>query len=190
MGSIFVGLFDEEKMKIISINISKGNTISNKKGEFKTGIYKTSVNGPIKLGKTDVVGDTVADRKHHAGIDKACYIYSADYYPYWEKQFPDMDWANGMFGENLTVKGYNDLDVNTLQALEKAVIDFPGCAVIISHDRFFLDRVATHILAFEGNSKVMWFDGNFSDYEEDKKKRLGEDALQPKRIGYKKIKRD
>ena len=84
----------------------------------------------------------------------------------------------------------NDLDVNTLQALEKAVIDFPGCAVIISHDRFFLDRTATHILAFEGDSKVVWFDGNFSDYEEDKKKRLGEDALQPKRIGYKKIKRD
>lgn len=84
----------------------------------------------------------------------------------------------------------NDLDVNTLQALEKAVIDFPGCAVIISHDRFFLDRTATHILAFEGDSKVVWFDGNFSDYEEDKKKRLGADALQPKRIGYKKIKRD
>jgi len=99
-------------MKIISINISKGTTISNKKGRFRTGIYKTSVEGPVSLGKTDVVGDTVIDRKHHGGIDKACYIYSADNYPYWEKQFPDMHWTNGMFGENLSVKGYNDLDVN------------------------------------------------------------------------------
>jgi ATP-binding cassette ChvD family protein len=84
----------------------------------------------------------------------------------------------------------NDLDVNTLQALEKALIDFAGCAVVISHDRFFLDRIATHILAFEGESQVYWFDGNFSDYEEDKRKRLGDHALEPKRISYKKLKRD
>jgi ATP-binding cassette ChvD family protein len=84
----------------------------------------------------------------------------------------------------------NDLDVNTLQALEKALVDFAGCAVVISHDRFFLDRIATHMLAFEGNSQVVWFDGNFSDYEEDKRKRLGDSALEPKRISYKKIKRD
>lgn len=84
----------------------------------------------------------------------------------------------------------NDLDVNTLQALEKALIDFAGCAVVISHDRFFLDRIATHILAFEGESEVFWFDGNFSDYEEDKRKRLGDQALEPKRISYKKLKRD
>ncbi|MEC7275098.1 MAG: energy-dependent translational throttle protein EttA [Bdellovibrionota bacterium] len=84
----------------------------------------------------------------------------------------------------------NDLDVNTLQALEKALVDFAGCAVVISHDRFFLDRIATHILAFEGDSQVMWFDGNFSEYEEDKRKRLGEQALEPKRISYKKLKRD
>lgn len=84
----------------------------------------------------------------------------------------------------------NDLDVNTLQALEKALVDFAGCAVVISHDRFFLDRIATHILAFEGDSSVTWFDGNFSDYEEDKRKRLGDSALEPKRISYKKLKRD
>lgn len=84
----------------------------------------------------------------------------------------------------------NDLDVNTLQALEKALIDFAGCAVVISHDRFFIDRIATHILAFEGDSQVVFFDGNFTEYEEDKRKRLGENALNPKRYTYKKLKRD
>jgi len=84
----------------------------------------------------------------------------------------------------------NDLDVNTLRALEDALIDYPGCAVVISHDRYFLDRIATHILAFEGDSTAVWFDGNFSDYEEDKKKRLGEQALVPHRVSYKKLKRD
>jgi sulfate-transporting ATPase len=81
----------------------------------------------------------------------------------------------------------NDLDIETLRALEEALEDFAGCAVIISHDRFFLDRIATHILAFEGDSHVEWFEGNFADYEEDKKKRLGEDSLQPKRIRYKNL---
>jgi ATP-binding cassette ChvD family protein len=76
----------------------------------------------------------------------------------------------------------NDLDVETLSSLEAALEDFPGCAVIISHDRFFLDRIATHILAFEGDSHVEWFEGNFEDYEEDKKRRLGEDSVLPKRI--------
>jgi energy-dependent translational throttle protein EttA len=79
----------------------------------------------------------------------------------------------------------NDLDVETLRSLEEGLESFAGCAVIISHDRWFLDRVATHMLAFEGDSKVVWFEGNFQDYEEDKKKRLGEAALQPKRIKYK-----
>lgn len=81
----------------------------------------------------------------------------------------------------------NDLDVETLRALEEALMTFPGCAVIISHDRWFLDRLATHILAFEGDSHVEWFAGNFQDYEVDKMKRLGEDATQPHRIKYKKI---
>ena len=84
----------------------------------------------------------------------------------------------------------NDLDVNTLRALENALMEYAGCAVVISHDRYFLDRIATHILAFEGDSQIVWFDGNFSEYEEDKKKRMGDKALTPSRIGYKKLKRD
>ena len=83
----------------------------------------------------------------------------------------------------------NDLDVETLSSLEAALEDFPGCAAIISHDRFFLDRIATHILSCEGDSHVEWFEGNFEDYEEDKKRRLGEDAVLPKRIKYKKFAR-
>ena len=83
----------------------------------------------------------------------------------------------------------NDLDVETLRALEEALEDFAGCAVIISHDRFFLDRIATHMLAFEGDSHVEWFEGNFQDYEEDKKRRLGIDSTIPKRIKYKKLTR-
>ncbi len=81
----------------------------------------------------------------------------------------------------------NDLDVETLRALEEALLEFAGCAIVISHDRWFLDRIATHILAFEGDSRVVWFEGNFADYEEDKKRRLGEDAVQPHRIKYKKL---
>lgn len=83
----------------------------------------------------------------------------------------------------------NDLDVETLRALEDALVDFAGCAVVISHDRFFLDRICTHILAFEGEAHVEWFEGNFADYEEDKKRRLGADALKPKRIKHKKFSR-
>ncbi len=83
----------------------------------------------------------------------------------------------------------NDLDTETLAALEEALEDFAGCAVVISHDRMFLDRLATHILAFEGDSHVEWFEGNFQDYEEDKKRRLGEDAVNPHRIKYKKFER-
>jgi ATP-binding cassette ChvD family protein len=83
----------------------------------------------------------------------------------------------------------NDLDVETLRALEDALVDFAGCAVVISHDRFFLDRICTHILAFEGDAHVEWFEGNFEDYEEDKKRRLGVDASQPKRMKHKKFAR-
>ena len=81
----------------------------------------------------------------------------------------------------------NDLDVETLQALENALLGFPGCVVVISHDRWFLDRIATHMLAFEGDSKVTWFAGNYQAYEEDKKKRLGEDAAQPHRMKFRKL---
>lgn len=84
----------------------------------------------------------------------------------------------------------NDLDVNTLQALERALLDFAGCAVVISHDRYFLDRICTHMLAFEGDSKVTWFEGNFHDYHEDLRRRLGDKADVPSRITYKKLKRD
>jgi ATPase subunit of ABC transporter with duplicated ATPase domains len=81
----------------------------------------------------------------------------------------------------------NDLDVNTIRALEEAMENFAGCCVVISHDRWFLDRVATHILAFEGDSRVVWFEGNYQAYEEDRHKRLGIDADQPHRIKYRKL---
>jgi ATP-binding cassette ChvD family protein len=84
----------------------------------------------------------------------------------------------------------NDLDVDTLRALEEALLEFAGCAVVISHDRWFLDRIATHMLAFEDESHVEWFEGNFQDYEEDKKRRLGPDAVQPHRVKYRKLTRD
>ena len=83
----------------------------------------------------------------------------------------------------------NDLDVDTLRSLEEALLAFPGCVLVTSHDRWFLDRIATHILAFEGDSEVRWFEGNFTDYEVDRKKRLGADADQPHRIKYKPLTR-
>ena len=83
----------------------------------------------------------------------------------------------------------NDLDVETLRALEDALLDFAGCAVVISHDRWFLDRICTHILAFEGDSHVEWFEGDFTAYEQDKVRRLGPDSIEPKRIKYKKFAR-
>lgn len=81
----------------------------------------------------------------------------------------------------------NDLDVETLRALEEALLTFPGCAIVISHDRWFLDRVATHILAFEGDAQVEWFEGSYTEFEEYRRKQLGDDALQPKRMKYKRI---
>jgi sulfate-transporting ATPase len=83
----------------------------------------------------------------------------------------------------------NDLDVNTMRALEEALENFAGCALVVSHDRWFLDRIATHILAFEGESKVVWFDGNYSEYEEKKRERLGTEADQPHRIKYRHLTR-
>jgi energy-dependent translational throttle protein EttA len=83
----------------------------------------------------------------------------------------------------------NDLDVDTLRALEEALLGFAGCALVTSHDRWFLDRIATHILAFEGDSEVMWFEGNYGDYEVDRHKRLGAEADQPHRIKYKPLTR-
>jgi ATPase subunit of ABC transporter with duplicated ATPase domains len=83
----------------------------------------------------------------------------------------------------------NDLDVETLRALEESLLTFPGCAIVISHDRFFLDRLATHMLAFEGDSEVVWFEGNYEDYEKDRHRRLGTQADQPHRIKYKPLTR-
>ncbi|TMA96325.1 MAG: ATP-binding cassette domain-containing protein, partial [Deltaproteobacteria bacterium] len=81
----------------------------------------------------------------------------------------------------------NDLDVDTLRAVEDALVDFGGCAVIVSHDRWFLDRIATHILAFEGESRAVWFEGNYQDYEADRRRRLGAEAERPHRIKYRKL---
>ena len=79
----------------------------------------------------------------------------------------------------------NDLDVDTLRALEDALLDFAGCIMVISHDRWFLDRISTHILAFEGDSQLVWFEGNYHDYEADRKRRVGDEAANPRRIKYK-----
>src|SRR3712207_1810999 len=84
----------------------------------------------------------------------------------------------------------NDLDVETLTSLESALLEFPGCAVVVSHDRWFLDRVATHILAYEGESRWFWFEGNFADYEKNKVERLGPEAARPHRATYRKLARD
>jgi len=91
---------------------------------------------------------------------------------------------------NYWANNTNDLDVDTLRALEDALLDFPGCAVVISHDRWFLDRIATHVLAFEGDSQVVWFEGNYADYEQDRRRRLGAAADQPHRIKYRPLTRD
>jgi ATPase subunit of ABC transporter with duplicated ATPase domains len=84
----------------------------------------------------------------------------------------------------------NDLDVDTLRALEEALLAYSGCALVVSHDRWFLDRIANHILAFEGDSQVVWLEGNYQQYAEDRKRRLGSDKLFPKRIKYRKFSRD
>jgi ATPase subunit of ABC transporter with duplicated ATPase domains len=96
-----------------------------------------------------------------------------------------------MMGANVLLldEPSNDLDVETLRALEEALLEFPGSALIISHDRWFLDRIATHILAFEGDSHVEFFMGNYREYEEDKKRRLGEEGAKPRRIRYKPLAR-
>lgn len=99
-------------MKIISTNISEPKTVIWKNKEVVTGIYKEPVNHPILLEKTDVKGDHVIDRRYHGGEDKACYLYSADHYPFWKERFPNLDWHYGMFGENLTVEGLEEDKIN------------------------------------------------------------------------------
>jgi ATP-binding cassette ChvD family protein len=141
----------------------------------------------IKLGKTEVNARGYCARFNFAGTDQ-------------QKKVKDLSGGERnrvhlarmlKEGANLIIldEPTNDLDVNTLRALEEGLENFAGCAVISSHDRWFLDRIATHILAFEGDSKVVWFEGNYSDYEADRKKRLGKEADQPHRIRYRKLTR-
>ncbi|QPD06162.1 MAG: fused putative fused ABC transporter subunit [Candidatus Nitrospira kreftii] len=141
----------------------------------------------IKLGKAEINARGYCARFNFAGTDQ-------------QKKVKDLSGGERnrvhlarmlKEGANLIIldEPTNDLDVNTLRALEEGLENFAGCAVISSHDRWFLDRLATHILAFEGDSKVIWFEGNYSDYEADRKRRLGKDADQPHRIRYRKLTR-
>jgi len=98
-------------MQIISTNIAKSTTIEWRGQQIETGIYKYPVEFPIYLGKEDVVNDQVIDRRYHGGPDKACYLYSANHYPFWKTRYPDLDWQWGMFGENLTVQGLSETEV-------------------------------------------------------------------------------
>ncbi len=99
-------------MRVISTNISAAKTIVWQGKEVQTGIFKEPVKQPLILEKTDVLGDVVVDRKYHGGIDKACYLFSADHYPFWKERYPDLNWNYGMFGENLTVKNCDETNVN------------------------------------------------------------------------------
>lgn len=98
-------------MKIISTNIANPTTIEWRGQKVETGIYKYAVESPIFLGSDDVANDHVIDRRYHGGSDKACYLYSADHYPFWQKKYPNLDWEWGMFGENLTVSGLNESEI-------------------------------------------------------------------------------
>ena len=144
--------------------------------------------GVVQLGNTEVNARAYASRFNFSGSDQ-------------QKRVKDLSGGERnrvhlarMLKEGANVllldEPTNDLDVNTLRALEEGLENFGGCAVVVSHDRWFLDRIATHILAFEGESKVVWFEGNYSAYEKDRKRRLGKDADRPHRIRYRKLTRD
>lgn len=111
-------------MHVISTNIGKATTISWNGKEERTGIFKYPVPGPIRLERTDVAGDMVSDRKHHAGIHKACFLFSADLYPYWKERYPDLEWDWGMFGENLTVEGLDEsiVRIGDVYSIGKALV--------------------------------------------------------------------
>jgi len=117
-------------MKVISLNIGEKKTISWRGKPVQTGIFKYPVEGPILLGKTDVEGDVVYDRRYHGGISKACYLYSADHYPEWKKLFPELEWSYGMFGENLTIEGLQEKDF-----LIGDILRIGGATVQISQPR-------------------------------------------------------
>jgi ATPase subunit of ABC transporter with duplicated ATPase domains len=144
-------------------------------------------NEVVKLGKREVNGRTFAGRFNFTGTDqqKSVSELSGGERNRVQLALLIREEANVILLDEPT----NDLDINTLRALEEALGDFPGCAVIISHDRWFLDRIATHILAFEGDSKITLFEGGYSDYEKNRRERLGREADTPHRIRYAKLKR-
>ena len=150
-------------------------------------VYETIANGTefIRVGGREINARAYLSRFNFTGADqeKKCGVLSGGERNRLHLALTLKSEANVLLLDEPT----NDIDVNTLRALEEGLENFAGCAVIISHDRWFLDRICTHILAFEGDSKVFWFEGDYSDYEANKKMRLGEDALTPKRIHYKKL---
>ncbi|GGX33629.1 MOSC domain-containing protein [Aquimarina muelleri] len=111
-------------MKVISTNIGEPKTVLWKGKEIKTGIYKYPIDSPIYLGKEDVQNDHVIDRRYHGGVDKACYLYAADHYAYWKIKYPDLEWNYGMFGENITVEGFDEknIKIGSLYRLGNAII--------------------------------------------------------------------
>ena len=150
-------------------------------------VYETIANGTefIRVGGREVNARAYLSRFNFTGADqeKKCGVLSGGERNRLHLALTLKSEANVLLLDEPT----NDIDVNTLRALEEGLENFAGCAVVISHDRWFLDRICTHILAFEGDSKVFWYEGDYSDYEANKKMRLGEDALTPKRIHYKKL---
>ena len=150
-------------------------------------VYETIANGTefIRVGGREINARAYLSRFNFTGADqeKKCGVLSGGERNRLHLALTLKSEANVLLLDEPT----NDIDVNTLRALEEGLENFAGCAVVISHDRWFLDRICTHILAFEGDSKVFWFEGDYSDYEANKKMRLGEDALTPKRIRYKKL---
>ena len=150
-------------------------------------VYETISNGTeyIRVGGREINARAYLSRFNFTGADqeKKCGVLSGGERNRLHLALTLKSEANVLLLDEPT----NDIDVNTLRALEEGLENFAGCAVVISHDRWFLDRICTHILAYEGDSKVFWFEGSYSDYEANKKMRLGEDALEPKRIRYKKL---
>ena len=150
-------------------------------------VYETISNGTeyIRVGGREINARAYLSRFNFTGADqeKKCSVLSGGERNRLHLALTLKSEANVLLLDEPT----NDIDVNTLRALEEGLENFAGCAVVISHDRWFLDRICTHILAYEGDSKVFWFEGSYSDYEVNKKMRLGEDALEPKRIRYKKL---
>lgn len=150
-------------------------------------VYETISNGTeyIRVGGREINARAYLSRFNFTGADqeKKCGVLSGGERNRLHLALTLKSEANVLLLDEPT----NDIDVNTLRALEEGLENFAGCAVVISHDRWFLDRICTHILAYEGDSKVFWFEGSYSDYEANKKMRLGEDAMEPKRIRYKKL---